>query len=299
METRVYEPASAPASIDTDPVAKVLHVHPAISWKAIFAGGFIGILAYLLLSTLGVALGAIGLEQAIEAGEGGMALSIGAGVWLILSVLVSLFVAGYFGARASGIIPTRIGAIEGLVIASLFFVVVLTSLGAGLTAVGRGAGSLAGSVAGGAANVAGSPQVQSVVSGTLENLNLRSDPSTVAQGVATRLVRGDENGAVSYLAGQAGISQSEARQRLEGIKNQVASTAQSIGQGAAQAAMVTGWVLFGMILLGSAASLFGGVLGARRNIKHPVTERDRKVALEARSEWATPVVREEPVARTT
>src|SRR5690606_28302932 len=113
-------------------------------------------------------------------------------------------------------------------------------------------------LAGGTIDLAQDPQVQSVVEQSLEGLQLRSEPGVVIQNVGTRLIAGDEEGAATYLGQQAGISRQEAQQRLDEIKDQVATTAGEVGQTAAQATQAAGWILFGMILLGSAAALLGG-----------------------------------------
>lgn len=278
---------------DTDPVRTVISPGSAISWRGIFAGTLVGLLTYFLLSALGLALGAIALEQAIESGSGGTALGIGTSIWLVLSGLISLFVGGFVAARASGVIPTRIGGIEGLVVASLFFLLMLTGFGAGMGMLGRGIGALAG----GTVDLAQDPQVQSVVEQSLQGLQLRSEPSVVIQNVGTRLIAGDEEGAATYLGQQAGISRQEAQQRLDEIKDQVATTAGEVGQTAAQATQAAGWILFGMILLGSAAALLGGALGARRNISHPLSDRDRKIAIESRGAWSL-APRRETIVRT-
>jgi hypothetical protein len=282
---------------EEDTVTRV--VQSTISWKGIFAGAFVGILVYLGLAALGVAFGAIGMDEAVEAGSGGMALTIGMGIWLIAITLVSLFAGGYVASRASGIVPTRIGGIEGLVVAGLFFVVMVTGFGAGVSALGRTASSVVGSVAGGVANVAQSQEVQSVVEEATAGLNLRSEPSQVVQGVATRLIDGREAAAATYLARQAGISTGEAQQRVQQVKSNVVAAAKTAAQAAAAAIQITGWVFFGMILLGGAAALFGGAAGARRNIRRPISDRDRKVAQESQPAWTELRPREEALPRAT
>lgn len=131
--------------------------HSSISWRAIFAGLFISLLAYVTLTFLGVALGGANLRSLLERGGEGMAggLGVGAGIWMLLSVLVSLFAGGYYAARGAGFIPIRIGRIQGLVVAALFFSVMFSQIGvtAGLLGPGvgpalKGASSAAVSMAG-------------------------------------------------------------------------------------------------------------------------------------------------------
>lgn len=282
---------SDPAGLRTAPADLVARVHPlgpSISWRAILAGGLVGGLVYLALTALGIALGGIGLEQAIEEGGGGGALSLGAGIWMLFSAIVSLFIGGFTAARASGVIPTRIGGIEGLVVAALFFLALLAGVTAGLGTLGRGASSLVGSVGRGALDLAQNTQVQSVVEQALGGLDLRSEPSQVARGVAVRLLQGNEEAATNYLAREAGIPPEQADQRLQQVRTQVTDAARTAGQTAARATQVAGWVLFVTILLGGAAALWGGAYGARRNLLRPHSERDRRMAIESRTLWYGP-----------
>lgn len=272
----------------TDPASSVLRVGPVISWKGIFAGIFVGALCYMALAALGIALGALGLERAIASGSGGVALTVGTSLWLLLITLVALFVGGFVAARSSGIIPTRIGGIEGLVVAGLFFFLIATGLGASFGAAGATFGTIGDTIG----DVAQSAQVRGLLGEAVSGLELNGEPSEVAYNLTARLVRGDEEGAASYLAAQAGITRREAKQRLDQIKTQFLAAAKDIGHVAARATQYTGWALFGMILLGGAAALFGGAFGARRNIRRPLSSRDRRVAMASRGEWSIPAMQE-------
>jgi hypothetical protein len=77
----------------------------------------------------------------------------------------------------------------------------------------------------------------------------------------------------------------QANQRLGEIKGQVMGAVRGVGQTAGNVTQALGWTFFVSIVLGALAALFGGVLGVRRNIRHPLSERDRRVAMEARPEW--------------
>lgn len=270
---------------ETDPVSKVVYVGPSISWRAIFAGAFVGILAFLALSMLGLALGGISIKEIAQGGGGSTGLLIGAGIWMVFSSIIALFVGGYVAGRSSGVLPSRIGGVEGLVVASLVFLLVFMGLGTGLGTLGSATGAMAGGVASTVTDLAGSPQVHNLVGRSLRGLNLRSSRSEVAQGLAARLVRGDEEAAIAYLAAQAGISRAEADQRLGEIKGQVMGAVRGVGKTAGNVTQALGWTFFVSIVLGALAALLGGVLAVRRNIRHPLSERDRRVAMEARPEW--------------
>ncbi len=273
-------------TVGPDPFSGVLRVGSTISWGGIFSGAFVAVLTYLGLTALGVAIGGAGLQHVISQESGAGGLSIGAGIWLIVSGIIALFVGGYVAARASGVIPTRSGGMEGLVVAAFFFVLFITGLGAGVGALGSAAGSMVSALGSGAGSVAQSPAVQSAVSQGLGDLQLRSSPGQVAGNLGSMLLRGDTDGATSYIARQAGISRLEAKQRIDQMRSQVVGAAKDAGITAAKATQAAGWSLFIMIVLGSTAALFGGALAARRNIRRPVSEKDRRIALESRREWS-------------
>ena len=96
---------------------------------------------------------------------------------------------------------------------------------------------------------------------SLGNLDLKSPPSDVAKNISARLLQGDTVGARSYLADQAGISPTEADQRLQDFKNQAQTTARNVGGTAAGAVSVAAWAVFGVLFLGNAIAVLGGGMG--------------------------------------
>ena len=69
-----------------------------ISWGGVFGGVLAGIGALMLLSSLGLA---IGISATDPRDPNGSALGIGAAVWTGLTLLVSLFIAGWASTRLS------------------------------------------------------------------------------------------------------------------------------------------------------------------------------------------------------
>ncbi|MGZ3722939.1 MAG: hypothetical protein ACXVA9_08425, partial [Bdellovibrionales bacterium] len=101
----------------------------ALHWGAIFAGVFISVLVYFTLMSLGLAFGAGAVKEAIQSDDGFNGIAIGAGVWTVATVLISLFIGSYASGRASGIIATRIGYTQGAVITALFFMAMISQVG--------------------------------------------------------------------------------------------------------------------------------------------------------------------------
>lgn len=103
-----------------------------ISWGAIFAGTLVAISIQLLLTLLGIAIGAWLIDP--EAGADRMqGIGIGAGIWALLSFIIALFVGGCVAGRMAGVGTPVDGMIEGVVVWStvtlLTFMLLTTTIG--------------------------------------------------------------------------------------------------------------------------------------------------------------------------
>jgi len=74
----------------------VLPVRSRVSWSAILAGSFIALTIYIVLATLGLAMGLTLSDRMTNRG-----LAIGAGIWMVASMLIALFCGGGAAARAT------------------------------------------------------------------------------------------------------------------------------------------------------------------------------------------------------
>lgn len=248
-------------------------VHSAISWPAIFAGLFVTTIVYVCLMSLGLAVGGSSLYDVVQHNDSARDLGMGAALWTIAAAIIALYAGGHVSGRVAGMVPTRVGRIQGLVIASLFFVAMFTQLGMVMGALGGGLGSALSSVG----NVTMNSSVgQTIIEDAIGDLNLKAAAPDVAKGVATRLMAGDEQSAVNYIANQAGISSEEAQARLTAFKARFASTMQQAGIVAARTLRNAGWTLFLAILLGAAAGMAGGGWAANYNLREPISKADDK-----------------------
>ena len=225
--------------------------------------------------TLGLAFGGANLQSVIESGDSAKGLGIGTAIWLVVSTLVALFAGSYASGRVSGMISTRVGRIQGVVISALFFGLLLSQLGAAIGSLGRGVGATVGAVGGATSDLAQNSQVQDIIDNAIGDLNLKSSPEVVIKGVASRLIRGDQQSAVTYLSRQTGVSRGEAQQRLQGLKNDFQTASTNAGITAAKTIKVAGWTLFGALLLGMLAAMFGGGLGVQTNLRTPLSGLDK------------------------
>jgi hypothetical protein len=253
----------------------VATMHPLISWRSVVAGLLIAFFTMIGLLGLGMAFGGINMNEDTSAQSAG----IFTGVWFLASALISIFAGSYFAARVSKFQTGRIGSAQGLVIAALFLGFFLYQTTAAIVSMGGAAGSLIGKSAGamgaGAAKVAEQPGVMNTVGqyaeDALGDLNLRSDPGVVAQGVAGRLVRGNTDGAKNYLAAQAGITPEEADARIAQLKVRADKAVDDAKAAAGDALQATGWSLFLLVILGALSSVLGGALGSVANFRNPLS----------------------------
>lgn len=72
---------------------------PSISWGAIFAGFFLGIAVYLVLSVLGTAIGASVINPMHAGPFGGF--NVGAVIWLAIMTLAATIVGGFIAGRTA------------------------------------------------------------------------------------------------------------------------------------------------------------------------------------------------------
>lgn len=106
-----------------------------ISWGAIFAGVAVALAVQLLLSMLGIGIGAAGFDPA--QGDSPTAWSIGAGVWWVITGLIALFVGGWVAGHLSSNPDRTDGMLHGVVtwsLATLIGVWLLTSTLGAVTA---------------------------------------------------------------------------------------------------------------------------------------------------------------------
>lgn len=257
------------------------NIRTSVRWGAIFAGTLVALLVYATLISLGMAFGGDSLQSVVRGEASAQSLGIGAGIWLVASVLLSLFAGGFVSGRVAGQVATRVGRIQGMVVSGLFFALMFSSAGSMIGSLGNGLGSVAGTVGGVATDAAQTPEAQELIDDAIGDLNLKSPPEVVAKGVASRLIRGNDDAALNYLARQAGITRAEAQQRIETVKAQFDQVVTQAGDTAARAVEIAGWTLFGALFLGTLFSMVGGGVGAQMNLRAPLSRADERAISKA------------------
>jgi hypothetical protein len=73
-----------------------------VAWGAIFAGVALGLITQLLLNMLGLGIGLATLDPGTSDNPSAGGLSIGAGIWWVLSGIIASFVGGWAAGRLAG-----------------------------------------------------------------------------------------------------------------------------------------------------------------------------------------------------
>lgn len=266
-----------------------------ISWGAVIAGAVIAIAIHFLLSLLGVG---IGLSTVDPAGSPeAESLGIGAGIWWVISSIISIIVGGYVAARLEGLPSRGDGIIHGVLVWAVTLLVMVWLLASAAGGLIGGAFNLVGNTvsAAGQGIAAAVPAVADATGLSPEQLDRHaeellspggtapSDPQAARRDlVAALTVMATQSGpqaeearnrAVTIISQQANISRQEADQRITRVEQQVRQTTQNVEEAAEDTAHDAADVAssgslwaFLALLLGALAGIVGGAMGTRHSV---------------------------------
>lgn len=270
-----------------------------VSWSAIFAGVVVTLSAQLLLSLLGVAIGLGTIDPATADTPGAASLGIGAGLWWLVSTVVSLLLGGYTAAWLAGIARRFDGMLHGLVTWGVTLLLTFYLLSSAIGGAIGGAFTALGNVTGAAASAAGegiraaAPQVAEMAPSP-DQLREQArqflrpsnaDPATLSPEDAQaeiaanlpRLAAGGpqaeqaEQRIVAVMAAQLQIPQEEAQRRFDEAQaqmtqavDQAAAAATHAADTAASVGSTGSFMAFAALLLGAAAAAIGGSMAVSR-----------------------------------
>ncbi len=170
---------------------------PKISWGAVFAGVVAILVTQLLLSVLGIGIGASTINPASEQ-DPMSGIGIGAGIWLILSALIAFFVGGWMAGRLAGIPRNLDSLLHGVLawaLAVLLTIYLVTTtvgslisgaagvLGRGVSLAGQGMAEIAPDIAQAVTGGNATP----IIEEARRILQEAKRPGTDVQAVATEL----------------------------------------------------------------------------------------------------------------
>jgi hypothetical protein len=196
-----------------------------ISWGGVFGGVLAGIGTLMLLSSLGLAIGASAVDPRTADGS---QVGTGAAIWTALTLLVSLFVGGWASTRLSMLWERTTAMFEGALVWVLSLVLILYLAASGIGLVAGGMFQVAAPAAAAAA----------------------ADADGAASGAEA--ARDDPAGAVAQAresaADLASRAQQSAAQTAARVQPQVSATA---------------WMTFAALVLSLLAAIAGAAVGRR------------------------------------
>lgn len=266
------------------------------AWGAIFAGAFVAIASQMLLTTLGVAIGAATVNPSTEA-DPAAGIGIFAGIWWLVTALLSLFLGGLVTAWLAGFPRWVDGMLHGLVVWALTM-----ALSAWLMTTT--ASNILGGAMGTMQSAMQSPATQNLTDqGSLESLRREArsmlgggdqqvDPQ--ARQIIARHIPDPQNAspdqrqrAVSDLMMAQDMPRNQAQDQVSayvsgggavlGSPEQTPGEAREMGEKAANTLTSAATWTFFALLLGLGAAALGGAIG-RPHIDHDEVRGRRIVA---------------------
>lgn len=194
-----------------------------ISWGAIFAGGLVALVVQLLLSLLGLGIGMSTIDP-IQEQNPFSGLGMGAIIWWVGSILISLFIGGWVAGRLAGMPRNTDSILHGILTWSLYTLVSFYLL---TTAVGRVVSGV-GSVVGDALGLAGkgvsavAPEIKDQISQELKDRGIGVED---IKQEAMLLLR--QTGKAELQPENIGDEASKAKKDIKQNANEVASNPQA------------------------------------------------------------------------
>lgn len=206
-----------------------------VSWGAIFAGSVIGLALIILLTLLGVGIGAATIDPAASGdGTPGLTTALtGSAIFIAVVQLIALFIGGFAAARLAGV-PFKLGSL--LHGAAVWALATFAMFWLATTAVGTVAGGLASTLSKAGQGVASAAQAavpDDLSLSDLPDIDMQSLPPELRrtlerQGVSLENAREETIAAFQDVVGQQ--EQTEAREAVTQTARDIASDPASAGE---------------------------------------------------------------------
>lgn len=265
-----------------------------VSWGAILAGAVAALVVQLILNMIGLGIGLAALNPTGNDTPAASSLSLGAGLWWVISGILASLAGGFLAGRLSGRPVATTAGYHGLIawaVTTLLIVYMLTSAAGGLIG---GAFGTVGSALGGAGQALGNT-AQTAAQAAAPSLTKLSDPLSgieaqvrqssggqdpaalrdAAASAIRAALTGDqaqkaeaETKAADALAKAQGVPVEQARTQIQDYQKQYAQTLAdgkqkaTVAAEAARSATSQGALYAALaLILGAVAAFFGGRLG--------------------------------------
>jgi len=221
----------------------VVPVRNRVQWGPILAGVVAALVSFLLLTILGIALGASVLDPANTAGD----ISKWAAVWGAITAVVAFLIGGWIAARSAAVDGTFAALLNGLMVGATGLLLIIWLSASGLGNLFGTIGSAVGSVANVAASVA--PAAQDAA-----NVNATQAGNQIEE--ATGIDVDNPQAAATAVAGQVEAVTNQAEEAIAAADNP--ETFEAVRNGA--------FGTFLGLLLPLLAGALGGWLGRNERI---------------------------------
>ena len=287
------DPPQMSSTSATDDVRTV--VLNQVSWGAVIAGSIIGLVVQVVLNMVGLGIGLSTVDAVAGDSPSVSSLSLGAGLWWVISGIVAAGIGGYLAGRLSGKPSSSTTAYHGLASWALSTLVIVYLVSSAASSLVGGSLSTVSGALSGAGNAIGS-SVQTAVQTAAPSLNNMNDPmATIEKQIrstsggqdpaalrdaATSSIRAALSGdpaeqaaamdkAAEALAKAQNIPVDQARSQVAQYQQQYKETMAKAKEQAKQAADATAktvsrGALFGALalMLGALAAFFAGKASA-------------------------------------
>ena len=146
-----------------------------VSWGAVIAGSIMGLAVQVILNMVGLGIGLSTIDTMAGESPSASSLSLGAGLWWVISGIVAAGIGGYLAGRLSGKPSSSTTAYHGLIswaLSTLVIIYLVSSAASSL--VGGSLSSVSGALSGAGNAIGGS--VQNAVQNAGPSLNNMNDP---------------------------------------------------------------------------------------------------------------------------
>jgi hypothetical protein len=244
-----------------------------MSWGAVLAGTAVAVAISFSLSVVGLAIGFSVMQ-----------ITSGAGIWMILSTMISMAAGGYVAGRLAGTFSHLDSELHGLTVwaltALLTAILLVRLVTAEIFATSHGAGSAAGGAIANESEFAGVPSGLRLIDRLQQSLSTGGDPAFMTREQSTaeiellinrRLANGsfapaERDRLIALLTHRDGLTHDEAALRIARMEQEadsVAARARTEEENAARIAQIAARGVSASLLLGLAAALLGAWFGTR------------------------------------
>jgi hypothetical protein len=196
-----------------------------MSWGSVLAGAVVAGASIIVLSLLGVALGAGGLRFTQTTASDMAGYGLGAGIWTAINLILSMAFGAYVAARLSGTHSHLDAELHGITVwaVAILLMTVLLAQAAGsiLGTVASTAGTAASSAVGSAGSLASGVAQQIGPQGLTDQLQ----QSLTSSGDPTQMTRAQITSEIAALAGRRVVNGSLTDQERDRIATLVAAQA--------------------------------------------------------------------------